>query len=268
MKNHDEMTKAVFERIHEYEAVKSVHRRRNIAVICPVCAAAIVGTGLWHSGILTPPPEISEENQSYIVSATANEEVTSLTAAVTTYASKATETAVKKAAETTAQTEKNDIVSTETDETSAEFDEISESETETPAAEATAEEKPVISTKITTKPVTTARTTAAKTEAVTTQTAAVTTMPEIESLAHMIPVVEYNGVTYAFCRDSSPYTAKECIGKASDFQGQYRLPDQWEGFCELYCDDLIYTVNETNDILLAVCSDGTSFAMIKFDFSE
>ena len=260
MKNHDEMTKAVFERIHKYEAVKSARHRRTITAVCPVCAAAIVGVGLWYSGILTPSPEFSGENQSYIVSSTTNDEVTLLTTAVPTYVSKATETAVKKTAEATVQTEKNDVISTETDETSAECDESNETETEAPAAEVTAEGKPTVTAKTTAKPVTTVRTTAAKTNPVTTQSIQTESIPSNSGTYALWCIfgssIEWNGQTYhdSDMPNISTYTQDRYIGKVSDFDGIYGDTYKYR----IAPDDSVYTVKETDDVLFIIKADANS----------
>lgn len=57
MKNYEEMANDVLHRIDEYETDKKRKRAKITKVaasVTPVCAAAVVGVGLWKGGILTP----------------------------------------------------------------------------------------------------------------------------------------------------------------------------------------------------------------------
>lgn len=56
MKNYEEMARDVFQRIDEYETEKRAKRAKITKVaasVTPVCAAAVVGVGLWKGGVLT-----------------------------------------------------------------------------------------------------------------------------------------------------------------------------------------------------------------------
>ena len=57
MKNYEDMAKDVLHRIDEYENERKMKRAKMIKVaasVTPVCAAAVVGVGLWKGGALTP----------------------------------------------------------------------------------------------------------------------------------------------------------------------------------------------------------------------
>lgn len=56
MKNYEEMSKDVLDRIDEYETERKIKRAKITKIaasVTPVCAAAVVGVGLWKGGILT-----------------------------------------------------------------------------------------------------------------------------------------------------------------------------------------------------------------------
>ncbi len=56
MKNYEDMARDVLHRINEYEAEKEMKRAKMTKVaasVTPVCAAAVVGVGLWKCGVLT-----------------------------------------------------------------------------------------------------------------------------------------------------------------------------------------------------------------------
>ena len=57
MKNYEDMAKDVLHRIDEYENERKMKRAKMTKVaasVTPVCAAAVVGVGLWKGGALTP----------------------------------------------------------------------------------------------------------------------------------------------------------------------------------------------------------------------
>ena len=63
MKNYEEMTECVFERIHEYED-KQIRRRKAFGRIMlaasPVCIAFIIGAGFYINSLHKPPKELNE----------------------------------------------------------------------------------------------------------------------------------------------------------------------------------------------------------------
>lgn len=57
MKKREDMINDIHRRIDEYETEKKLKRAKNTKIITsvtPVCAVAVVGLGLWKSGVLTP----------------------------------------------------------------------------------------------------------------------------------------------------------------------------------------------------------------------
>ena len=57
MKKYEDMARDVLHRISEYEVEKEMKRAKMtkvVASLTPVCAAAVVGVGLWKGGVLTP----------------------------------------------------------------------------------------------------------------------------------------------------------------------------------------------------------------------
>ena len=58
MKNHEEMTHDVFQRINEYKEAQKKKRRiitRTATSICSLCLIALLGISVWHSGIWNTP---------------------------------------------------------------------------------------------------------------------------------------------------------------------------------------------------------------------
>lgn len=57
MKKHEEMLRDLHRRMDEYESERRMKRAKVTKVaasVTPVCAAAVVGVGLWKGGVLTP----------------------------------------------------------------------------------------------------------------------------------------------------------------------------------------------------------------------
>lgn len=57
MKSYEEMSKDVLHRIDEYQTERKMKRAKVTKVaasVMPVCAAAVVGVGLWRGGVLAP----------------------------------------------------------------------------------------------------------------------------------------------------------------------------------------------------------------------
>ena len=66
MKSCEEMTQDVLRRVREYDEEKQARRtkiRKAAAVTAPVCAAAVVGTGLWYSGAFSQANKPSAADQ-------------------------------------------------------------------------------------------------------------------------------------------------------------------------------------------------------------
>lgn len=67
----------------------------------------------------------------------------------------------------------------------------------------------------------------------------------------VIGMVRLNGANYVQCSTvGKEYTPKECLGRASDFEGTYQT------FIR-NSDDMLYTVNEDSDILMVKLENGS-----------
>ena len=61
MKNYDETIESVFRRINEYEVAKKQKRNRMLKAalpLCCFCVAALVGVGMWQSGLFGAKPPV------------------------------------------------------------------------------------------------------------------------------------------------------------------------------------------------------------------
>lgn len=77
MKQHEEMLKDLHRRMDEYEADQRAKRAKITKVaasVTPVCAAAVVGVGLWKGGVLTPH---NDQFISSTIESTASDEILS-----------------------------------------------------------------------------------------------------------------------------------------------------------------------------------------------
>ena len=77
MKQHEEMLKDLHRRMDEYEADQRAKRAKITKVaasVTPVCAAAVVGVGLWKGGALTPH---NDQLISSTIESTASDEILS-----------------------------------------------------------------------------------------------------------------------------------------------------------------------------------------------
>ena len=181
MKNYEEMSQDVLRRINEYETEKKLKRARITkvaAAVTPVCAAAVVGTGLWYSGAFKPEEAVPSGN---II--TENSEVSAYTSTKTE-----AKTGIRAAAEVTEQaTEKPSSKAAAAEEIS-----VSAENEETPTAadanEVRAENETETLTAAVTEPPE-----AASTPAVKTTSAAATAAPKVTSTAATQTVPAGNG---------------------------------------------------------------------------
>ena len=297
MRNYEEMSKNVLERVHNYESkkiTKAKSKIKKMEMLIPVCAAAIVGVGIWYSGILSSPPERKNDTDTFITdtetttvytytcllksSCSTQTQITTFTASVNNKKSASTplpvSTYAKENSEKTTLTEKNEEYETNND---------TEEEILSPKNSASPSEIPKTTAAVqTTKIINTATQTAKK--AVTTSAPPVTepiVSPEPQTpnyFCMLVPMINFNGETYIGNDTlSNDYTEKEFIGLAEEFDGQYltteqwaerqkeiseakktnRQPYLWATYCIFPSDADIYTVNETDDILLAVNPEGS-----------
>lgn len=291
MKDYEEMAKNVFQRIDEYEAEKKRRKAvitKTVASATSVCAVAAVGVGLWKSGALSSSHDLlisntlewsdadvilSEDDDISIDKHDSND-------------SSINRNNVPATSGTTAYSTSNDTNSVVVDNVSesAEKDEnICEEnfanndivEAYTPSnndIDATVSDDSILTNneqqKVTDNHVT-------QTEAPIQQT---TPIQQTEPVTHAVPdnsgnvpdnggnspvvfmyTIEWNGTTFNnnSSVDAVAYTRAECIGKASDFNGNYKDAFGYE----ISPSDNIYTTEENAYVLIAVKADGRAIAL-------
>lgn len=245
MKSYDEMARDVLSRVSEYEAeqkIKRTRRTRIAAAATPVCAAAVIGAGIWFSGALMHADKPDAPAESDIIT----EKVT------VSESGKVLSDSSVSAAVTVKNTERSEQASK--DETA------SEAATAHAVGESTAavaSVKTEAAESLTTKA---AETTAAPS---TTQAAsAEQTAPDNVGGDRMlwcifISTIEWNGITYNANAelDVSAYTQDKYIGKVGDFSGTYKDSVNYL----INPDDSVYTTKENQYVLLVVKAEPYPF---------
>lgn len=227
MKNYEEMARDVFQRIDEYETEKKAKRAkitRAAAFATPVCAAAVVGIGLWNGGALTP-----DRNQliSSTVDSTVSDSDIFLSADNDT-------------------SENNGNTNEEHNADAVDTSQITSYEPQTMTEEPTVQtDAPVqqTDTVIQTEPA----------EQIVTPT-------EGGNIVHSWCIfgsrLEWNGTAYYDndIANISAYTKDRYIGKVSGFKGEYSDAFNYR----ISPDDSVYTVKETDTVLLVLKADSNS----------
>ena len=114
MKKHEDTIREVHRRINEYEAEKKLRRTRNFkiaAAVTPVCAAAVVGVGLWKGGALSSDNAKMSSSKPDIITSEQNTTVMNTTPEVIV-----TESFVKQTEPVTKETKVTETVPTENEE--------------------------------------------------------------------------------------------------------------------------------------------------------
>ncbi|EWM53964.1 hypothetical protein [Ruminococcus flavefaciens] len=294
MKNYEDMAKDVLHRIDEYENERKMKRAKMTKVaasVTPVCAAAVVGVGLWKGGALTPHNDqliastvestasdviLSVDNDTSADKHSANnnnadrngEPTTSVsatdrqTATADTTIPRVTENGknvvdgsgadnASVEANTPVADDKSSPVSDNNENTNNE----SQRATDSPAVQT---EAPVQQT---TPPV---QQTEPATQSVPTETG----NPSEDNHSPVIYFckLEWNGLT--FCVNdqvnATAYTRDQYIGKVSEFEGVYS--DAY-GY-PINPADSVYTTTENVYVLLVIKADGTIIAMTNPAYSD
>lgn len=267
MKNYEEMARDVFQRINEYETEKKAKRAKITKVaasVTPVCAAAVVGVGLWKGGVLTP-----DRNQ--LISSTVDSTVSDSDIFLSTNDDPSENNSKTNNKKNGADTSSTLSTSNTMDSTRREDSKVDSTpiEDDSPTIKnnnavvvdtsqitnyepQTITEEPPVQTKVPvqhTNPVT-------QTEPVEqTVTPAEGGNPG-NSWCILSSRLELNDITYYDndMADISAYTKDRYIGKVSDFNGEYSDAFNYR----ISPDDSVYTVKETDTILLVVKADITS----------
>lgn len=295
MKNYEDMAKDVLHRIDEYENERKMKRAKMTKVaasVTPVCAAAVVGVGLWKGGALTPHNNqlisstvestasdviISADNVTSADKHSANtKNTTNKNGEPATSASTADRQVATSDATIPRTTEngENVIEDSGADNASVEANAPASDNKSAPASDNNvntnnesqrATEAPVKQTEApvqqTTPPV---QQTEPATQSVPTETG----NPSEDNHSPVIYFckLEWNGLT--FCVNdqvnATAYTRDQYIGKVSEFEGVYS--DAY-GY-PINPADSVYTTTENVYVLLVIKADGTIIAMTNPAYSD
>lgn len=291
MKSYEEMTHDVFQRINEYEVEKKRKKRilaKTTAIVCPVCAAAVVGIGIWQGDLITPPDNQFVENvvvEDTTKNVVVNPVVTSQTNKEIVSATK--ENAVQFEDNTSAIVEnsiinENDTVVIDSTKNDAGIEETpvasvpndNENNIQPPTIQPATEEVKNQDNDVqvpATSPVIQPATDEPKNQGNDVQASA--TLPVTQSATDgsnnmwciLVSSLEYNGNIY-FDNDTASvtaYTKDAYIGKVSDFKGEYENRANYR----INPNDSVYTVKETNDVLFVVKENGAIVVMSNSNWS-
>ena len=294
MKNYEDMAKDVLHRIDEYENERKMKRAKMTKVaasVTPVCAAAVVGVGLWKGGALTPHNDqliastvestasdviLSVDNDTSADKHSANNNNADRNGEPTTSVS-ATDRQTATADTTiprVTENGKNVVDGSGADNASVEANTpvaddksspVSDNNENTNNESQRATEAPVKQTEApvqqTTPPV---QQTEPATQSVPTETG----NPSEDNHSPVIYFckLEWNGLT--FCVNdqvnATAYTRDQYIGKVSEFEGVYS--DAY-GY-PINPADSVYTTTENVYVLLVIKADGTIIAMTNPAYSD
>ena len=294
MRDREEMLKDLHRRMDEYESDRRIKRAKMTKVaasVTPVCAAAVVGVGLWKGGALTPHNDqlitstvestasdviLSVDNDTSADKHSANNNNADRNGEPTTSVS-ATDRQTATADTTiprVTENDKNVVDGSGADNASVEANTPVSDDKSVPASdnnESTnnesqrATEAPVKQTEApvqqTTPPV---QQTEPATQSVPTETG----NPSEDNHSPVIYFckLEWNGLT--FCVNdqvnATAYTRDQYIGKVSEFEGVYS--DAY-GY-PINPADSVYTTTENVYVLLVIKADGTIIAMTNPAYSD
>ena len=294
MKNYEDMAKDVLHRIDEYENERKMKRAKMTKVaasVTPVCAAAVVGVGLWKGGALTPH---NDQLIASTVESTASDVILSVDSDTSADKHSANNNNADRNGEPTTSVSatdrqtatadttiprvtengKNVVDGSGADNASVEANTPVSDDKSVPASDHNANtntesqratEAPVKQTEApvqqTTPPV---QQTEPATQSVPTETG----NPSEDNHSPVIYFckLEWNGLT--FCVNdqvnATAYTRDQYIGKVSEFEGVYS--DAY-GY-PINPADSVYTTTENVYVLLVIKADGTIIAMTNPAYSD
>ena len=295
MKKHEEMIMDLHRRMDEYESERRMKRAKMTKVaasVTPVCAAAVVGVGLWKGGVLTSNHDqlinstvestasdviVSADNDSSADKHSANTKNTTNKNGEPTTSESAADRQVATSDATiphTAENGENVIEDSGADNASVEANTpvaddksspVSDNNENTNNESQRTTEAPAVQTEApvqqTTPPV---QQTEPATQIVPTETGN-------SSEGNHSPIIyfcklEWNGLT--FCVNdqinATGYTRDQYIGKVSEFEGVYS--DAY-GYLVSPADS-VYTTTENAYVLIVIKTDGTMIAMTSPAYSD
>jgi len=280
MKKHEEMIMDLHRRMDEYESERRMKRAKMTKVaasVTPVCAAAVVGVGLWKGGVLTSNHDqlinstVESTASDVIVSADNDSSADKHSANTKNTANKNDEPATSAStAELQAATSDATIPrTTENGENVIEDSGANNASVEenTPVADDRGALVSDNSTITNTEPQRATEATAVQPESPVQQTTP--PVQQTEPASQSVPdnsgnssnggsnmwclfrcTIEWNGVTFNDNTeiDASAYTQDKYIGKVSDFKGEYKDSINYL----IHPDDSVYTSKENPYVLLIV----------------
>lgn len=250
MKNYEEMARDVLSRVSEYESeqkLKRTRRTRIAAAVTPVCAAAVVGTGLWYSGALMHANKPAAPEDSGIIS-----ENSTVTASSRLPSESSAGAAVTE--KTTRRAEQEEATGATSEEAAARVGAPWK-----PSGEATEPAEQTETVEVTTAASANVNAETKQTEAATQTNSVETTAAADEHYLWCIfcSTIEWNGITYNDNTevDVSAYTQDKYIGKVSEFSGTYKDSVNYV----INPDDSVYTTKENPYVLLVVKAEPYPF---------
>ena len=276
MKNYEEMAQNVLRRIDEYENEKRIRRTKitkAAASVTPVCAAAVIGIGLWKGGVLTPEQDqlISStgDNAAYDVivpEETVLQDITDPFREEKAYDAPVTTADTTEISVSAATQSGEEITEVSRNDDPASGGDIPEADLSVPdKTPAPRNEQPVM-----TKPAVQQTSPAVQNPVPPVQTAppVQNTEPPVQTAPAAgsrymwciaVSSLEWNGTVY---HDNdmakvSAYTQDRYIGRVGDFEGVYGGADVHPSY-RIAPEDSVYTVKGTDDVLLVVKADSDS----------
>ena len=286
MKTYEEMARDVLHRMDEYEADQRAKRAKITKVaasVTPVCAAAVVGVGLWKGGALTPH---NDQLISSTVESTASDVILSADNDTSADKHSANNNNADRNGEPTTSVSATDRQTATADTTIPRATENSESvvegsktdnasvEANTPVADDKSAPASDNNANTNNESQRTTEPPALQTEAPVQQTTP--PVQQTEPATQSVPdnsenpsngggnmwclfgcTIEWNGVTYNDNTeiDASAYTQDKYIGKVSDFKGEYKDSINYL----IHPDDSVYTSKENPYVLLVVKAEPFPF---------
>ena len=288
MKKREEMLRDLHRRMDEYESERRMKRAKMTKVaasVTPVCAAAVVGVGLWKGGVLTSNHDqlinstvestasdviLSSDNDTSADKHSANNNNADRNGEPTTSESTTDRQVATSNAAIPRTTENGENVIEDSGANNASVEEntpvaddrgalVSDNSTITNTEPQRATEAPAVQTEApvqqTTPPV-------QQTEPASQSNPVEQTVPN--NGGHFMwcivgSTIELNGFTY-YDNDManvSAYTRDRYIGKVGDFEGVYGGADVHSNY-RIAPEDSVYAVKGTNDVLLVVKADSNS----------
>jgi hypothetical protein len=271
MKKREEMLRELHRRMDEYESDRRTKRTKVTKVaasVTPVCAAAVVGVGLWKGGVfisnheqlisstvestasdVTLPSDKDKSADKYSTNNKNNtdKKVKIVTAAITADRQATTSDAIIPHATETSKTINNSAeVNVPTSDSTTITNNDSQNTTEAHAVQTEATVQQTIPPVRHTEPAI---------------QGALAEQANPNTGNHYMwcivgSSIEWNGQTYhdSDTPNVSAYTQNKYIGNVSDFTGVYGTDIKYR----ISPDDSVYTVKETDDVLFVVKADTTS----------